>query len=314
VPELAAVVVSYNTRPLLARCLRALAGSGDELVVVDNASTDGSAEMVRREFPRVRLLELPRNQGFAAAANLGIEATRGRFVLLLNADAWPADDGAIAMLRACAERDRDAAVIGPSLIGSEGAPQVSLIGLPTRWWTGAPAVSTTSPGRLARAHLRPGAGTRAFLVGAVLLLRRAALDQIGRFDTDFFMFGEEVDLCLRAQDAGWRVRRCPDAVFVHVGGAATRHDWAAMYREQLRGHLRLLAKHEGLADAERARRFLSAALRVRALLAPRGDRGVYRDAASWLRSASSSALIASPDRRSPDRTEEPEDRTSGSGG
>ena len=85
-----------------------------------------------------------------------------------------------------------------------------------------------------------------FLTGAVLLLRRAAMDEVGEFDTDFFMFSEEVDLCYRMHEAGWGVEFTPDAQFVHVGGASTRLDWPPMYREQVRGHLRFFAKHRGV--------------------------------------------------------------------
>lgn len=313
-PEISVVIVSYNTRQYLERCLRAVDGRGYEVIVVDNASTDGSAEVVRRGFPLVRLLQLQRNLGFGAGANRGIEATEGRYVLLLNADAWPGDDGAIPRLVACAGRRRDAGILGPSLIGRDGTSQVSLVGLPTRWWTGAPAISGAPPGRLGKITLRHRTGRGAFLVGAVLLLRREAVDEVGGFDPEFFMFGEEVDLCLRTQKAGWRVQLCPDAAFVHVGGGATRRDPTAMYREQLRSHLRLLAKHEGLSSAERARRFLHATLRARALLTTSGHRALYRDAASWLTSGDAKDLLANPGRRSLDRTAGSEDRTSGSAG
>jgi GT2 family glycosyltransferase len=123
------------------------------------------------------------------------------------------------------------------------------------------------------------------------------------------LFGEEVDLCLRAQRAGWKVRLCAEAVFEHVGGAAMRADWPAMYREQLRGHLRLLAKHEGTRDAERARAFLRLALRARALLAWGERRALYRDASSWLASGEVASLLASPGRTTPGRSAGAEDRT-----
>jgi GT2 family glycosyltransferase len=162
--------------------------------------------------------------------------------------------------------------------------------------------------------LRPRAGGDAFLVGAALLLRRRAVEEVGGFDPDFFMFGEEVDLCVRMQRAGWRVRLCSDAVFVHVGGGAARQEPAAMYREAVRGHLRVLSKRDGLGSAESARRFLRVALRMRGLLVGGESRSMYRETASWLGSGDVRSLLAARDRISRDRTAGSEDRTSDSAG
>jgi GT2 family glycosyltransferase len=130
-------------------------------------------------------------------------------------------------------------------------------------------------------------------MGAVLLVRREAIAQVGGFDERFFMFSEETDLCFRMRQAGWTVEFYPEAEFVHVGGASTRVEWGRMYREQLRGHLLFLAKHQSLYRAEQARRLLVRALRLRALLF-RGERSAtYRQAAAWLASGNAKALIES---------------------
>jgi len=140
-------------------------------------------------------------------------------------------------------------------------------------------------------HDRPAEAE--FLMGAVLLLRRAAVEEAGGFDEDFFMFSEEVDLCYRLREAGWKVVFTPDAEFVHVGGASTRLAWGPLFREQLRGHLRFLAKHRGSREAERARRLLLASMRLRSV-AFRGERGAaYRQAAAWLASGDAEALLQS---------------------
>jgi len=132
-----------------------------------------------------------------------------------------------------------------------------------------------------------------FLMGAVLLLRREAVDQVGDFDERFFMFSEETDLCYRMHEGGWKVEFFPDAEFVHVGGASTKPEWGRMYREQLRGHLLFLSKHKDVQEAERARRMLVRALRIRARIF-RGDRGqAYRQAADWLASGSARTLLGS---------------------
>ncbi len=131
-----------------------------------------------------------------------------------------------------------------------------------------------------------------FLVGAVLLVRRSAFDEVGGFDPDFFMFNEEVDLCYRLTHTGWRVRFCPTGEFVHVGGASTSKVWDSMYREQLRSHLRFLTKHDSPEVAERMRRALVWAMRLRTLVFRGERRRLSREAAQWLASAPAAELIA----------------------
>lgn len=286
VSALSIVVVSYNTRDFLERCLAAVDARGHEVIVVDNASQDGSAALVRERFPGVRLLALPENAGFGAAANRGIEASAGVFVLVLNADAWPADGQALNALVACAQGDARLALVGPTLVDPAGRRQATEVGVPSRWWPGTPAVTSR------RSPPLPRLRRETFLVGAALLLRRQAVDQVGGFDPEFFLFAEEIDLCLRLRRAGWRVGVCPEAVFVHVGGAASRQDWSGAYWEQVRGHLRLLAKHHGMERAEGARRYLARLLRVRALLAAGEVALAYREAADRLASADVRTLLA----------------------
>jgi len=294
--ELSIIVVSYNAREYLERCLETVGGY--EVVVVDSGSTDGSRELVRERFPEVRLVELAANRGFGAGANEGMRVSSGRWFLLLNSDAWPVGD-AIGELVAFGDRHPDIGVAGPRLLNPDGSLQRSVRGFPTVW-------------RLATEYFflrKLAPGTRAlnafyaanfdhqkvrkaeFLMGAVLLLRREAIAQVGGFDERFFMFSEETDLCYRMRKAGWTVEFYPEAEFVHVGSASTRPEWGRMYREQLRGHLLFLAKHQSLYRAEQARKMLLQALRLRALLF-RGERArTYRQAADWLASGHARALV-----------------------
>jgi N-acetylglucosaminyl-diphospho-decaprenol L-rhamnosyltransferase len=132
-----------------------------------------------------------------------------------------------------------------------------------------------------------------FLVGAVLLVRRQAFEDVGGFDPSFFMFNEEVDLCYRLRHRGWRVVFFPGAEFFHLGGASTRLDWNRMYREQLRSHLRFLTKHYGPRHADRGRRLLLCAMRLRSLVF-RGDRRLLsREAAAWLAGGDTATLLDS---------------------
>jgi len=286
--DVTVVVVSYNSRRDLERSLPHIVGR-NELVVVDNASTDGSGEFVRSRFPGVRVVELRENLGYGGACNEGLREARTAFVLFLNPDAWPEGD-ALGPLVECARRQGLGAV-APQLHDPHGRRQISVMGFPTRWWLGTPAVTSVSM-RSPRRPPEEGA-VEGFLVGAALLVRRDAVESIGGFDRDFFMFYEEVDLCRRLLDAGWRLGYCPESSFVHVGGTATRRDWPRMYREQLRGHLRYLAKHEGVRVAEQARRHLGRVLRLRRLVARGEQRRAYSDAVTWLSSGTVGSLIES---------------------
>ena len=126
---------------------------------------------------------------------------------------------------------------------------------------------------------------------------RNVAEKLAGFDTSFFMFNEEVDLCYRARSAGWSVVFWPGAEFVHVGGASTSRVWPQMYREQLRSHLRFLANHHGHRQAERARKLLAVAMKVRAVVFGVVRRPERRrlsvEAASWLRSGDARSLIDS---------------------
>jgi GT2 family glycosyltransferase len=287
---LTVVIVAFNSRADLERSLPAVAARDWHVVVVDNASTDGSAALVEERFPDVEVVALSENLGYAAASNEGLKRGSGSFILLLNPDAWPVDDG-VARLLDCAARNPTLGAAGPQLYSLDGRRQQSFIPFPTRWWLGGPAItSTSSPPR--RWRLGLARNRRRFLVGAALLLRREAVEQIGGFDGNFFMFYEEVDLCWRLLEAGWEVGPCDDARFIHVGGSSTRRNWPVMYREQLRGHLRFLAKHHGMDNAEFARKVLARAVKMRTLLANEADSEAYRAGARWLASGPAATLLA----------------------
>jgi N-acetylglucosaminyl-diphospho-decaprenol L-rhamnosyltransferase len=294
------VIVAHNTRAYVEQRLEALSATPHELIVVDNASDDGTVELVRARFPTVKLIELAENRGFGAASNEGMRIATGAYFLLLNPDAWPLGDG-IERLVDCLPRSERIGAAGPALLDVAGNPQDSAFGFPTRWWTGAPAVTTAgAPPALDRllglaastaARIRGAGERRIFLVGAVLLLRREAIEHVGGFDPDFLMFNEDIDLCWRMWEQGWTVRLCPEARFVHVGGGSTGGDWTRLYREQVRGHLRFLMKHHGSSQADAARRLLARVLRVRAFAASGAGRGAYRQTAAWLSSADAATLL-----------------------
>jgi N-acetylglucosaminyl-diphospho-decaprenol L-rhamnosyltransferase len=287
-PELEAVVVTYNPLPHLERCLESLGEL--ETVVVDHGSTDGTLELVRERFPAVRLVE-QENRGLAAGWNRGLRETSAPSVLVINSDAWLTGDAAERLV-AFAEEHQRVGFVAPKLLNPDGSLQPSVRAFPTPWRLATEYLFLRKLAPRSRAlNAFYGAGFRhdqareiEVAKAAAFLLRRAAFDEVGPFDEEFFLFSEETDWCYRARAAGWQTFFYPGAEVVHVGGASWRRESATLFREQVRGHLRFLTKHQGRRAAARARRVLLAGLRLRSLVF-RGERGeVYRDTANWLRS------------------------------
>jgi N-acetylglucosaminyl-diphospho-decaprenol L-rhamnosyltransferase len=287
-PDVAAVVVTYNAMPYVEQSLVSL--QGIDTVVVDHGSTDGTLELVRERFPAAKLVE-QENLGLAAGWNRGVRETSAPYVLILNSDAWFVD-GAAERLVAFAEERQRAGFVAPRLRSPDGTLQPSVRAFPTPWRLATEYLflRKLAPGsRVLNAFYGGGFDHDEvreidFAKAAAFLLRRDAFDEIGPFDEGFFLFSEETDWCYRLHQAGWEVIFYPGAEAVHVGGASWRRESATLFREQVRGHLRFLAKHRGPQTAARARRVLLAGLRLRGLVF-RGDRGaVYRDTAHWLQS------------------------------
>jgi N-acetylglucosaminyl-diphospho-decaprenol L-rhamnosyltransferase len=293
--DVSVIVVTLNALPWLERALDSV--RGHETVVVDHGSADGTLDLVRTRFPAAIVVE-QENRGLGAGWNAGMERASGRYFLLLNADAWLVGD-ALARLVAYADAHPAVAYLGPRLRYPDGSLQRSVRAFPTVWRLATEYLFLRKLAPRSRALNAFYAGgfdhDRAceadWLMGACMLVRRAAVDEVGGLDERFFLFNEETDWCYRFRQAGWKVVFTPEAEVVHVGAAA---HGGRMLREQVRGQLLFLAKHRGERDAERARRMLVAALRLRSLLF-RGERGrLYGDAARWLASRTTSSLVAAP--------------------
>ncbi len=254
---LSIVIVNWRTRELLRACLRSLrealgerlASGSAEVIVVDNASGDGSAEMVTAEFPEVRLLANGENRGYAAGNNQGIAAARGREVLLLNSDT-EVPRAALELLEAClAERPKCGAV-APMLIHPDGRPQASLRGFPTplALFGAVTGLARLAPPGSPLAGYQPRALPSAATaveqpMASCFLIRGAALRAVGGFDEAFPIFFNDVDLCWRLREAGWEIWFLPEARVVHHGGASTRQARMAMLWESHRGLHRYYRKH-----------------------------------------------------------------------
>jgi GT2 family glycosyltransferase len=290
--DVSVVVVTLDALPWLGRCLESV--RGHETIVVDLGSTDGSVQLVRERFPDVQLVEAE-NRGLGAGWNEGIRRSQARYVLLLNADAWLLDDG-VARLAAVADAHPDAAVVAPRLLNLDGTLQRSVRGFPTLWRLATEYLFLRKLAPQSSAFNAFYAGGFAhdaereaeFVMGACMLVRRAAIDEVGLLDEAYFLFSEETDWHYRFVRAGWKVLFTPAAEAVHVGGAA---HGGRFFVDQVTGHLRFLAKHRGASEAERARRLLVVSLRLRGL-AYRGERGrMYREAAERLASGSVPELL-----------------------
>lgn len=251
--DLAIVVVNYNAGRHLRACLDAVAASAPpatEVVVVDNYSSDGSAE----ELPPIEGLRLLRNQqnlGYAVANNRGIRSTTARFVLLLNPDTVPRP-GALRALVAFLDAHPRAGAVGPKIVRPDGrldlACRRSFPDPKTAFYriSGLSRLGAHDP-TLARYNLtyrdpdtpmEMDAGT-----GACLLFRRAALDQVGLLDEQFFMYGEDLDLCMRLKQAGWQIWYWPRAEVLHIKGVSSRQASGRMLIEFHRAMARFFRKH-----------------------------------------------------------------------
>jgi GT2 family glycosyltransferase len=290
--DVSVVVVTYDALPWIERCLDSVRGV--PTVVVDNGSTDGTVALVLESFPDVWLVE-SENLGLAAGWNTGIRETKGRYVLLLNADAWLVGS-ALRRLVEFADSRPNAAFVGPRLSNPDGTLQRSVRGFPTLWRLAteylflrklAPRSSVLNAfyaGGFDHDEVREVES----LMGACMLVRREAIAEAGSADERFFLFSEETDWQYRLRQAGWEVVFFPGAECVHVRGASHA---GRLYRENLRGHLRFFWKHHGPREAERARRLLLAAVRLRGVIL-RGERGRgYRETARWLASGNVAELL-----------------------
>jgi len=272
------IVISFNTRDVLRECLQSIvaecallpAGISAEVLVVDNASSDGSAEMVEREFAapvdatsscKVRLIRSEVNLGFAAANNLAMEAARGRYLVLLNSDAF-FHPRALRLSIQHMDADINVGIGGARLVGPRGEWQPSARAFPTLWhvFVVLSGLATRYPksrifGAFDRTWASPDLQAEVdWVPGAFSIVRREALAKTGLFDPQFFLYCEEVDLCRRIKAQGFRVLYWPDVVVTHIGGESSRQLTALKFSGaesqavlwRMRSTLLYFRKHHGL--------------------------------------------------------------------
>lgn len=232
-PDLSIIIVNYNTRDYLARCLESLSESSEadcEIIVVDNASADASAEMVTNRFPQVQLIANPENIGFSKANNQAIAIGTGRYYFFLNPDT-EVRPGALTAMIEYMETHPEIGLAGSRLINPDGSDQ--------------PSVEQRYPGQKhARKELSELKGDIAWVLGASMIAKRQAILDNGGFCEDFFLYGEEQDLCLRLRKAGWTIGFIPNAVVLHWGGKSERdHLPAAVWEKKFRAERVFYRRH-----------------------------------------------------------------------
>ncbi len=276
--DLSIVIVSWNVRALLRRCLQSVLAEakpgpddgvfqlGDwkvEILIVDNASADGSIEMVRSQFPHVHLIANGENRGFTAANNQGLSRARGRYLLLLNPDTEVVGDALATMIR-YVEANAEIGALGAKLLYPDGSIQSSRRRFPTlstalvestvvqEWW---------KDNRILHRYYMTDTGDDEiqrvdWVVGACLLVRRQAYEQVGGLDEGFFMYSEELDWCRRIKAAGWEVVYLPTATVMHHEGKSSEQVVPARHVYFQSSKVRYFRKHHGAFQAEALRWFL----------------------------------------------------------
>jgi len=256
-PTVTVLLVNWRTPELTVRAVRALTDDGvspADIVVVDNASGDGSVESIRAAVPGVEVVALPENVGFARANNEAARRRPADVFLLVNSDAIVCRGGTVLALLEPFARP-DVGIVVPLLLNEDHSVQPSVAPLPSPLVA---AVQASGLSRLVPDRLQPSLGTHwrhgrerevQAATGAVMLVRRSVWDALGGFDESSFMYAEDRDLCWRARRAGWSVWFTPKASFVHLGNASAGDRWTAVQR----------AEQVGVAEAAMVRRHLGPA-------------------------------------------------------
>jgi N-acetylglucosaminyl-diphospho-decaprenol L-rhamnosyltransferase len=257
--DLSIVIVNWNTRDWLQGCLNSvieeLLSQPDleaEIIVVDNNSNDGSVEMVESEFPQARRIENSENLGFAKANNQALHIAKGRLLLFLNPDT-KVEFSAFREMIDYLDQHPGTGAVGPQILNPDRTLQVSAFRFPTlfrEFWRlfHLDAIYPLSIYPESYFHRRTSQPADV-LLGACFLLRRDVLDRIGLFDEQFFVYSEEVDLCLRIHKAGWENRWLPEAIVIHYGGKSTQQVSDEMFLELNRNKTLFFRKHYGKTSA-----------------------------------------------------------------
>jgi hypothetical protein len=276
--DLTLIIVNWNTRQLLLDCLESVFQDiartprrQIDVIVVDNASTDDSAAVLRKQYAQVTLIENESNIGFAAANNQGIRCSKSDYVYLLNSDTILGEHALQAMLD-YADSHPSVGALGAQLKNPDGSLQVSASPAPTlvrELWR-LFHLDTIKPLAIYPMQAWPQDQARPVdtILGASMLIRKKALDASGLMDEAYFMYSEEVDLCLQLRRHGWEIHWLPEATVLHYGGQSTRQASKAMFLHLYAGKVRYFRKNHGRLDAVLYKAILAAAAIARLIFSP----------------------------------------------
>lgn len=254
--KLSIIIVSWNVREHLANCLRSIEEYRPceefEIIVVDNASSDGTVDYIKHNFPRVTTIANKENRGFAAANNQGIERSKGEYILFLNPDTIVHPNSLDALVKFM-EHNEQVGACGPKLLNEDGAIQASVRRFPTfrgaLYRHTAFRLSGVFQGQYKKLRMTDFGYDRQSdvdqLSGAALMARRSVINEVGAMDERFFMYYEEVDLCYRIKQASWRIVFTPKAVITHLGGQSATKIHVRTRMMKLASLLRFFRKHRG---------------------------------------------------------------------
>lgn len=273
--DLSIIIVNWNTRQFLQDCLLSILEASlhvsYEVWVVDNASADGSVEMLEESFPWVHVIANQTNPGFARANNQAIKNSQGNFVLLLNPDTI-VKPRALDILLEFLNLHPEAGGTGPRLLNPDGSLQLSIFRKPRLlrevWWLfHLDRVWLYSRYPVGRWKLDQTYQVD-IIMGACLLLRHEVLDAVGLLDEEYFIYSEEVDLCYRVQDAGWELYWVPQAQVIHFGGQSTQQVAGEMFLRLYQGKVMFYRKHSSKATVSIYKLILYVAAALRLFLTP----------------------------------------------
>jgi GT2 family glycosyltransferase len=259
-PIVSIILVNYNGGPVVIDCLASIQAMLHqvryEVIVVDNASIDGSADRIALEFPHVQLVRSPQNRGFGAGNNIGARLARGQYLFLLNTDTILTSD-LLPSLVALMEQDEGIGIVGPQLRNLDGSFQLSTspaLGI----WGESRALQQQRQYRRQQLSQQFNHQQRVdIVIGAALLIRQSLFEVLGGFDERFFMYFEESDLCQRARDQGWKIIYTPAASLVHLGGYSVGKTPDGLRLEYRRSQLYYYQKHRPLWEQAMLRGYLA---------------------------------------------------------
>jgi GT2 family glycosyltransferase len=248
--EISIVIVNWNSKQYIRKCLDSIRlttfKEAVEIIIVDNGSTDGSTDEIEKYFPEVRLIKNKSNMGFARANNIGIRVSRGNIVCLINSDVKVLDNSIWKMYSYLVEHS-NVGIIGPRVLNPDLSLQNSILKLPSISNSLVRAFGADSIMKRAKKQSDEVRSVGS-LAGCFLMVKKAAIDDVGLLDEQFFFYAEDIDWCKRFIDANWEVLYFPEAKIIHYGGGSSAVSPIKYYVEMHKANLRYWKKHHNRAE------------------------------------------------------------------